>query len=465
MGAIDVDIASARIVTPEGERPGVVRVRGGRIESVADRRGASGAARFVDVGSHAVMAGVIDAHVHVNEPGRTEWEGFETAGRAAAAGGVTTMAVMPLNCTPAATSVRALGAEGACAEGRCAVDVALWGGVVPGNTGELREMWEAGAAGFKCFLVHSGVDDFPNVEDADLRAAMAEIARLGDGNVPLLVHAEDAAVIAATRAGSGIERTPRKYAAYLATRPPESEVAAVRRMVQLCRETGCRVHIVHVSAAESLPVIAAAKAEGLPITAETCPHYLVFAAEEIGDGRTEFKCAPPIRGAENRERLWEGLRSGVLDLIASDHSPCPPEMKRLETGDFDKAWGGISSLQLTLGTVWTEARVRGFGLAEVSRWLSAAPARLAGVESMKGSLRAGMDADVVVFDTEREWRITGAALAHRHPLTPYDGREVRGAVVATLVRGRVVFDPGGVLGGKGADGPEAIGRWVKRARA
>jgi allantoinase len=382
---------------------------------------------------------VIDPHVHVNEPGRTEWEGFGTAGRAAAAGGVTCLVDMPLNSLPVTTTAAALEVKARAAV-VCRVDHGFWGGVVPGNLADLEGLIDAGVLGFKCFLVHSGIDEFPNVERADLEAAMPMLARQG---LPLLVHAELPGLLN-PRAMAG--RSPRSYAAYLASRPDESERAAIEMMVGLCDRTGCRVHFVHVSSAASLSVIAEARARGLPISAETCPHYLAFAAEEIPDGATQFKCAPPIRDRAHREALWAGLRGGVLDLIASDHSPCPPDLKRLEEGDFGRAWGGISSLQLGLSVVWTHARARGLTLRDVARWMAAAPARLIGAAGRKGRIAAGMDADMIVFEPDEEWTVTAESLHHRHPLTPYLGVRLPGRVRSTMVRGRLVYDRGSFIG-------------------
>lgn len=461
-----------RLVTGGGGATGAgtVRVEGGRIVGVeAGRRGGDGV--VIDVGGLVVMPGVIDAHVHVNEPGRTEWEGFASAGRAAAAGGVTTMVVMPLNCSPVATTREALLAEARAAAGACAVDFGFWGGVVPGNAGELAALWDAGVLGFKCFLVHSGIDEFPNSTRADLEKALGVLRGLKEGGAVLLAHAEAPEVIDAARAGSGLDARPRSYGAYLASRPAGAEVRAIEMMVGLCRESGSRVHIVHVATGEALPLLRAARGEGLAISAETCPHYLAFAAEEIGEGRTEFKCAPPIRGKAERERLWEGLKSGDLDLIGSDHSPCPAELKELASGSFAAAWGGISSLQLTLALVWSGARGRGFALDDVARWLCVGPSRLAGVDGFKGKIAPGYDADLVVFDPEASWIVRGAELEHRHKVTPYDGVELRGRVMATFVRGRMVYAAGDMPGasgqgwGLGADGfrREASGTWVKRA--
>ncbi len=471
MAQNELTICSRRLVTGEPGAlagPGAVRIAEGRIVEV--RRGVHpGPGPTLDAGEHVVMPGVIDAHGHVNDPGRADWEGFPSAGRAAAAGGVTTMVVMPLNCSPVATTSDALRAEARAAAGACLVDYGFWGGVVPGNAPHLRGLWEDGVLGFKCFLVHSGIDEFPNVTERDLEAAMPLLRSLAPSGATLHVHAEDPATIDAARPGSGLDAAPRSYRAYLASRPPEAEVRAIERMITLCRRHRCRAHIVHVSAASALPPIRQARREGLPITAETCPHYLAFGAEEIGDGRTLHKCAPPIRDRANSEELWAALADGTLDLIASDHSPCPPELKRVDTGDFAGAWGGISSLQLSLPVVWTHAARRGHGVERLAQWLCAAPARLAGIDGMKGRLAPGLDADIVIWDPEATWTVRSADLHHRHKPTPYDGLTLRGSVKATFVRGRQVFGAPGFerVGTLGNDGlrAEAIGGWTKRTRA
>ncbi len=418
------------MITPQGVSDSVVVVRRGRIAAVLPGS-APEAAGARDLGDLVLLPGLVDTHVHVNEPGRTEWEGFETATRAAAAGGVTTIIDMPLNSVPATTTVPALVAKRTAAEGRCRVEVGYWGGVVPGNTGELWALAEAGVRGFKCFMVPSGVDEFGHVSEADLRAAMPLIARL---KLPLLAHAELPGPIEAATAEHG-GGDPRRHATWLATRPPAAELEAIRLLIRLCREYRCHVHIVHLAASEALPEIAAARAEGLPLTVETCPHYLTFDAESIADGATEFKCAPPIRGRENREALWEGLSRGDIDLVASDHSPCPPALKARERGDFFAAWGGIASLELGLAAVWTEAHARGFAPADLARWMSERPAKLAGLEDTTGRIAAGGDADLVVWDDRAEWQVDSARLHQRHPLTPYAGRTLRGRVVETWVRG------------------------------
>ena len=433
-------LRSRRVVTPKSLRPATIHIRQGKIERVAAwEETPSGNQELVDCGDSVILPGLVDTHVHVNEPGRTDWEGFSTATRAAAVGGITTLVDMPLNSIPATTTREALQTKIEAARGKTHVDVGLWGGVVPGNTGELAGLLEDGVLGFKAFLVPSGVDEFEHVGEADLREALPVLARQGS---VLLAHAElpepiDAAVGVWDGAGPS---ELRKYSRYLQSRPDLAEVEAVELLVRLCRETGCRVHIVHVASAEVLPILRRAREEGLPITAETCPHYLTFAGEEIPDGGVAFKCAPPIRSRENRELLWEALREGVLDLVASDHSPCPPEMKKIETGDFRGAWGGIASLQLALPTVWTGARERGFTIADLAEWMCAAPARLAGLEGRKGAIAPGADADLVVWEPETSFVVEPRDLQHRHKLTPYAGRTLYGTVRRTLLRGETVYD-------------------------
>lgn len=434
-------LRARRVVLPDGVRPASVHVAGGRIAAVAGFDEVPEGVPLADAGGAVLLPGLVDTHVHANEPGRTEWEGFASATRAAAAGGVATLVEMPLNSIPATTSVAGLRAKREAAAGRCAVDVGFWGGVVPGNAAELRPLWEAGVLGFKCFLAPSGVDEFGHVGEAELRAAMPVLAELG---APLLAHAESPAALerAAAAAGGGDRRA---YATYLRSRPPEAETEAVELLVRLCREFGTRVHVVHLASAAPLPLLRRARAEGLPVTVETCPHYLHFAAEEVPDGATEHKCAPPIRGRAEREALWEALAAGDIDLVASDHSPCPPAMKRRDAGDWLEAWGGIASLQLGLAVTWTGARARGMGPERLAEWMSAAPARLAGLEARKGAIAPGRDADLVVWDPDGETRVEPGTLHHRHPLTPYAGGVFAGAVRATYVRGTCVYDRGRFL--------------------
>ena len=425
---------SERVVTPEGTRAATVVVRDGRIEGVENAVSVPSGARVLDLGRSVLLAGIVDCHAHVNEPGRTEWEGFATATSAAAAGGITTVVDMPLNSIPATTSLAALQTKAEAAEGQCAIDFGLWGGVVPGNLAALEPMARAGALGFKAFLCHSGVEEFPRAGLADLERALPVLARAG---VPLLVHAELADL------ETPPEGDARAYSSYLRSRPASWEVNAVRAMIALCRTHRAAVHIVHLSAADALEDIARAKDEGLPFTVETCPHYLTFAAEDIEAGATHFKCAPPIRERENRERLWEAVGSGLIDLVVSDHSPCTPSLKKLDSGDFAGAWGGISGLQLSLSAVWTGFASHGLALETLSERMSQRTAKLAGLGGRKGSLRKGYDADLVVFAPEEVFTVRAEDLRHRHKVTPYLGRALRGRVQQTYVRGERVFDLAG----------------------
>lgn len=448
MSRPDLVIHSKRVVTARGIAPAALVISHGVISAIRDPGAAPEAEQRVDAGEAALLPGVVDTHVHVNDPGRTEWEGFETATRAAAAGGVTTIVDMPLNCLPVTTTVAALDLKARTAAGRASVDYGFWGGVVPGNIDDLGPLARAGALGFKCFLVPSGIDEFPAVAEADLRNAMTRIARL---DLPLLVHAELSGPI--ERAAPGRGSDPRRYSGYLASRPPEAELEAVDLVLRLCRETGCRAHIVHVSATGTLDRLRAARGAGVPVTAETCPHYLTFAAEDILDGSTAWKCAPPIRERAVRESLWHGLGAGDLDFVASDHSPAPPALKCLETGDFVRAWGGVASLEVALAATWTGARARGRGLGDIARWLAEGPARLAGLAT-KGRLAPGCDADVVVFDPEAEFTVDPGRLRQRHPITPYAGMTLAGVVRQTFVRGKLVYE-------EGEFPAQGLGKWVR----
>lgn len=448
MSQPDLIVAGSRIVTPEGIRPGCVVISGGVVREVMDYAQPEGAAdSFVDAGDLVVMPGLVDTHVHINEPGRANWEGFVTATKAAAAGGTTTLVDMPLNSSPVTTDASALAAKLAAATGCCWVDYGFWGGVVPGNDADVEPMLEAGALGMKCFLVPSGLDEFPAVAEGDLDRVMPLLAAR---NAPLLVHAELPGLINSNAASGGTQ----EYRAYMGTRPVEAELEAVDLMIRLAARHGCRVHIVHVSSERTLPLILEARERGVPITAETCPHYLTFEALAIPDGGTPFKCAPPIREDAAREGLWNGLREGTLDLIASDHSPCPPALKSLETGDFLSAWGGISSLQLSLPAVWTEARERGATPSDLSRWMCEAPSQLAGLEANKGRIAPGYDADLVIWDPDESFVVDAETLYHRHKITPYDGMRMYGTVKQTFLRGQSVFRSGSVTA-------EAPGRWLR----
>jgi allantoinase len=429
---------SRRLVTLEGLRPGAVLVDGERIRAVVGLDEVPANAVKQDFGTAALLPGLVDSHVHINEPGRTEWEGFRTATRAAAAGGYTMLVDMPLNCVPATTSVSALEAKRQAAKGQCRADWAAWGGVVHDNPEEIEALAAAGVLGFKCFLVHPGIDEFSMVREPELRTAMPHVARTG---LPLLVHAEvPGPVDAATERLRGADWS--RYATYLQSRPDEAELAAIRLVLSLCREYGFRLHIVHLATSFALDELRAARIAGLAVSVETCPHYLHLEAETIADGATLCKCAPPIRGRANREQLWQGLKDGVIDLVVTDHSPCPPAMKSLEEGSFRSAWGGIASLSMALPVMWTEAYQRGFALTDIARWMAQQPARLAGCDQSKGRIRAGYDADFVVFDPEAEFTVTEDRLHHRHRVSPYLGERLRGVVKKTYLRGAAVFDDG-----------------------
>lgn len=419
-------LRSRRVLLPDGERPASVHIDGGRIVAIepydqgrpaeTDVSGQAGDAH--DLGDLVLMPGLVDTHVHVNEPGRTEWEGFAAATRAAAAGGITTLIDMPLNSLPPTVTVQALQAKRAAAAGQCYVDVGFWGGAVPGNAADLRPLAEAGVFGFKCFLIDSGVPEFPPLSPAELDEALSTVDAL------FLVHAEDPQAVRPTRPSS-------RYTDFVASRPPQAEVRAVATVLDAARRTGARVHILHLSSAQVLPLLAHARDDGVRVTVETCPHYLTLAAEQVADGATQFKCCPPIRDEANRELLWWWLTEGVIDCIVSDHSPSPPELKR---GDFAGAWGGIASLQVGLSAVWTAARARRIPLADVSAWMSRGPAELAGL-SGKGVIREGADADLVAFDPDATWVVDPATLHHRHPVTPYAGQTLHGVVHTTWLGG------------------------------
>lgn len=430
----------SRIVQEDAVVAGAVLIDAeGRIEDVVPE--APPGYTVVDAGPRVVSPGLVDCHVHINEPGRTDWEGYETATRAAAAGGVTTLVDMPLNCIPVTTTAPAFAMKLAACRDQCFVDVGFWGGVVPGNAPELPALAEAGVLGCKAFMVHSGIDEFPNATRDDLRAAMPVLRERG---LPLLAHAE-------LDLGAEVrDNDPRAYRGYLESRPTSWEDAAIAQLIELARETRCHVHIVHLSAATAIPALQAAKAEGLPITVETCPHYLCLEAETIPDGATQYKCAPPIRDHANREGLWRGLFDGVIDFVITDHSPCTPQLKRLERGHFHEAWGGIASLQLGLSTLWTHARARGASLPQLARWTSKNPARFAGVSTRKGRIARGYDADLVVWDPDEHFVVKPERLFFKHRVSPYLDMDLSGVVHHTFLRGVEVFDgqqhPAGPIG-------------------
>ncbi|GAA2095156.1 allantoinase AllB [Streptomyces albiaxialis] len=432
VAGVPLVLRSRRAVLPDGVRPASVAVAAdGTIAAVLPHDApVPPGAELADLGEDALLPGLVDTHVHVNDPGRSEWEGFWTATRAAAAGGITTLLDMPLNSLPPTTTADHLAVKRDVARGKAHIDVGFWGGAIPGNVRELRPLHEAGVFGFKCFLSPSGVEEFPELDPAGLKDAMAEIASF-DGL--LIVHAEDPGHLAAAPQKGGPA-----YADFLASRPRDAENVAVERLVTLAAEHGTRVHVLHVSSDGVLPLLAEARREGVRVTAETCPHFLTLTAEEVPDGATEFKCCPPIREKENQDALWAALADGTLDCVVSDHSPCTADLK---TPDFGTAWGGISSLQLGLPAVWTEARRRGHGLADVARWMSEAPARLAGVTG-KGAIAPGNDADFAVLAPEETFTVDPARLHHRNQVTAYAGKTLHGVVRSAWLRGERIADHG-----------------------
>jgi allantoinase len=441
----DLVIRAAQVLTPAGIGPAVVEVTDGRISAVrgevqggrparAARPPGSRPADLVLAADEVLLPGLVDSHVHVNEPGRTDWEGFATATAAAAAGGITTIIDMPLNSIPPTTSAGALAVKRAAAAGQCHVDVGFWAGATPGNQADRAALRQAGVFGFKCFTLDSGVPEFAPLDPAGLLRAASDVAGLDS---VLLVHAEAAACVA--------EPAGPDYDSFLRSRPPDAETTAIAAVIDAARQTGARVHIVHLSAAAALPLIAAAQADGVRVTAETCPHYLALAAEDIPAGATQFKCCPPIRDRANQDQLWAGLAAGVISCVVSDHSPCPPALKRLAEADFAVAWGGISGLQLALPVVWTQAKARGYPLTDLVSWMSAGPARMAGLPG-KGSIEPGNDADLVAFAPDQRFEVRPELLKQRHRLTPYAGQLLSGVVRATWLRGRqLTGEPAGRL--------------------
>ena len=442
-------LRSRRVITPNGERDAVVVVEAECIVAIKPLSELGADIPLEDLGSLALLPGLIDVHTHINEPGRTEWEGFVTATRAAAAGGFTTLVDMPLNCLPETTNVAALELKREAAQGQCMVDYALWGGCVDGNQHQLEPLALAGVAGFKSFLIYPGCDGFTAIDRSNLERALPHIARTG---LPLLMHAElEPSISAAVASLNATGADWHKYATYLASRPDEAELEAIEMLLELCRRYRFRLHIVHLSTSKAVPMLAAAKREGLALTVETCPHFLHCAAENIPDGATLFKSAPPIRSQENREALWKALRDGIIDLIATDHSPCPPHMKRLrqsedeplqagmEPGRFDLAWGGIASLSTALSVVWTECVRRELSLQQLSEWTSAAPSRLVGLTAQIGSIEPGKYANFVAFDPDASFTLTPDMLHYRHKISPYLGETLRGRVHSTWLRGERIF--------------------------
>jgi allantoinase len=442
MAVTNLVVRGQQVVLPDSIGPAAIHIAGAIITAVTDYETVPSGCELIQANHESiVMPGLVDTHVHINEPGRTYWEGFATATRAAAAGGTTTVIDMPLNSIPPTTTAAGLEEKLNAARDQCYVDAGFWGGVVPGNTKELAPLFAVGVVGFKCFLVHSGVNEFPNVTEDDLRAAMPVLSEL---DAVLIVHAEvpgpiDRSLNAESQSG---HENATQYPTFLSSRPRAAENEAVEMMIRMSREFKTRVHIVHHSSADALPSLRAAKQEGVRISAETCPHYLAIVAEDIPEGATEFKCCPPIRERENCEQLWSALKDRTIEMVVSDHSPCPPAMKLRDTGDFMAAWGGISSLQLRLPIVWTEARRRGFSLRDLARWLCSAPAALVGLQDRKGVLAKGYDADVVIWNPTKQFRVEGEKLHHRHKLTPYEGQMLEGVVERTLLRGRQIYVDG-----------------------
>jgi allantoinase len=430
MADFDVVIRGSRVVTRAGEVPRCIGVRDGMVVAIEPMEAQLEGLQTVDLADDEVLLpGLVDTHVHVNEPGRTEWEGYATATRAAAAGGVTTIIDMPLNSIPPTCTVEALEIKQKAARGQCHVDVGFWGGAIPGNLGDLRGLHDAGVFGFKSFMTDSGVEEFPPLSAAQLEEYLGVLASYG---AKMIVHAEDSTAIERAPAPRG-----RQYADFLASRPRGSENVAIAHLIEAARHTGASVHLLHLSSSDAVPMLRTARREGIRMTVETCPHYLVFEAQAIADGATQFKCCPPIREADNREELWHALGRGDIDCIVSDHSPCTPELKRLDLGEFGAAWGGISSLQVGLPAVWTEARLRGYTLVDVVRWMSERPARLARMQH-KGRIERGYHADFAVFAPDDAFVVDPGRLHHRNPVTPYAHRPLAGVVRSTWLHGREV---------------------------
>lgn len=440
----DAAIHSERVITPDGVCEAIVLIKNGKIADVVDELTIDDFA-VIDVGRKVLMPGVVDPHVHINEPGRTEWEGFDTATKAAIAGGITTLVDMPLNSSPVTTTAKAFDEKIKSANGKLHTNCGFWGGIIPGNTREIEPLIEKGVLGFKAFLTHSGIDEFPNVTESDLRKAMPLIAK---HKLPLLVHCElqGLAIPSPKERGQGV----RSYNNYLSSRPKKWEDDAIALMIRLCEEFNCRVHIVHLSSADSIEQIADAKQRSLPLTVETGQHYLYFGAEEIKDGQTQFKCAPPIREKDNNEKLWQALKDGIIDFVATDHSPAPPAMKELVSGDFRKAWGGISSIQFALSVLWTAAEKRDCSMVNILKWLCENPAKLTGLKNLKGKIAIGYDADFVVWDPEKKFTVREDIIHHKHKITPYLNNELYGVVEQTWLKGEKVFDRGEFILNKGS---------------
>lgn len=437
---IDIAIKSQRTITGNGVEPTIVLIEGGKILDIVKELN-SADVKVIDAGNDVLMAGVVDPHVHINEPGRTDWEGFNTATKAALAGGITTLVDMPLNSSPVTTTAAAFDEKLTAAKDQLHVNCGFWGGVIPGNEKEIEPLIEKGVLGFKAFLIHSGIDEFPNVTEADLRKAMPVIAKYG---LPLLVHCELShhPIFNSKQPTGNLERS---YQNYLSFRPEKWEDDAITLMIRLCKEYNCRTHIVHLSSAGSIGQIAKAKQKGLLLTAETGQHYLYFTAEQIPDGKTEFKCAPPIRERANNEKLWQALKEGIIDFVATDHSPAPSELKEMGSGDFMKAWGGISSLQFSLPILWTAAKKHNCSVADMAKWLCENSSKLPGMQNAKGKIQKGYDADLIIWDPEEKFTVTPEIIQHRHKLTPYLEENLYGVVKQTWLQGEKVYDGGKFL--------------------
>jgi len=432
----DFAIASQRVLTLEGEKPAAILIKGEKILDVVSIENIPENCPTEEMGNNMIMPGLVDAHVHINEPGRTDWEGFETATKAAAAGGITTIVDMPLNCIPVTTTVDALNQKIIATKDQLWIDCGFYGGLIPDNIQDLESLADAGVLGFKAFLSPSGIDEFPNISEKHLREALHILAKKG---IPVLVHAE-------LENGATSSEENKTYKYFQESRPKSWENNAIKLLIQLCREFNVHIHIVHLSSADILPEIAQTRKDGFPLTVETCPHYLHFSSERISDGDTRFKCAPPIWNGENRENLWAGLEEGIINFITSDHSPCTPELKNLEAGNFEKAWGGISSIQFALPVIWTECKQRGYSLEQLINWMSKQPAKFVGVDDLKGQISPGFDADLVCWNPDKKYIIKKEAIHHKNKLTPYEGESLYGVVNATFLRGQKVYENGQFLG-------------------
>ena len=432
----DFAIASQKVLTLEGEKPAAILIKGEKILDVVSIENIPENCPTEDMGNNVIMPGLVDAHVHINEPGRTDWEGFETATKAAAAGGITTIVDMPLNCIPVTTTVDALNQKIIATKDQLWIDCGFYGGLIPDNIQDLESLADAGVLGFKAFLSPSGIDEFPNISEKHLREALPILAKKG---IPVLVHAE-------LENGATSSEENKTYKYFQESRPKSWENNAIKLLIQLCREFNVHIHIVHLSSADILPEIAQTRKDGFPLTVETCPHYLHFSSERISDGDTRFKCAPPIWNGENRENLWAGLEEGIINFITSDHSPCTPELKNLEAGNFEKAWGGISSLQFALPVIWTECKQRGYSLEQLINWMSKQPAKFIGKDQQKGQISPGFDADLVCWNPDKKYIIKKEVIHHKNKLTPYEGESLYGVVNATFLRGQKVYENGQFLG-------------------